>query len=294
RLRARVIGCAWWDRTRGGEQIAGFLARRREAPDGRYRATSVKIMQDGVCENHTAALLAPYLDGSGAPTGNRGLSFIDPEDLKGHVAALDGQGFQVHFHALGDRAVRECLDAVAHAATRNGRNDHRHHLAHIQIVDPADIPRFAALGAVANAQPLWANHDGYQDELTIPFLGTERSARQYPFRSLLDAGAVLALGSDWAVSTPDPWQIMHVAVTRTLPGGSDRVFYPEQRITPLEALRGYTMGSAFVNHIDDVTGSITPGKLADVVVTDRDPVRDGFDGTEVALTMIGGEVVFAR
>lgn len=293
-LRARVIGAAWWDRNRGAEQIDEILARRAEAPDGRYRATSVKIMQDGVCENHTAGLLAPYLDGRGSATSNSGLSFIEPDALMGHVAALDGLGFQIHFHALGDRAVRECLDAVAHARAVNGMNDNRHHLAHLQIVDPADIARFFELRAAASAQPLWANHDGYQNELTIPFLGPERSALQYPFRSLLDAGATLALGSDWPVSTPNPWQIMHVAVNRSTPSGDGRVFYPEQRITQLEALLGYTMGSAWVNHLDEMTGSITPGKLADLIVVDRDPLRDGFYDTEVALTMIGGEVVHER
>ncbi|MFE7616373.1 amidohydrolase, partial [Streptomyces sp. NPDC057496] len=149
-LTARVTGALWWDRERGAEQIPELATRRSQLSHGRFRASSVKIMQDGIAENFTAALTTPYLDGCGCATTNTGLSFVDPIALREYVTALDALDFQVHFHALGDRAVREALDAVEAAVTANGRRGNRHHLAHLQIVHPDDVPRFATLGAIAN------------------------------------------------------------------------------------------------------------------------------------------------
>lgn len=203
-LTARVTGALWWDRERGAEQIPELVARRKELTYGRFRAGSVKIMQDGIAENFTAALGAPYLDGCGCATANSGLSFVDPEALRDHVTALDALDFQVHFHALGDRAVREALDAVEAAVAANGRRGNRHHLAHLQIVHPDDLPRFAALGALANIQPLWAAHEPQMDELTIPFLGPERAAWQYPFGGLLRAGCHPGGGQRLARLQPGP------------------------------------------------------------------------------------------
>ena len=145
-LTGRVVGALWWDRTRGLEQIEDLVAVRDEAVWGRFAATSVKIMQDGVCENFTAAMLDPYLDEHGHPTDNRGISFVEPELLKEAVTRLDGLGFQVHFHALADRAVREALDAIEAARAANGFNDLRHHLAHLQIVHPDDLPAVPRAG----------------------------------------------------------------------------------------------------------------------------------------------------
>ncbi|MGW4780470.1 amidohydrolase [Streptomyces filamentosus] len=294
-LTARVTGALWWDRERGAEQIPELVARREQLTSGRFRATSVKIMQDGIAENFTAAMLTPYLDGCGCATGNTGLSFVDPVALRGHVAALDALDFQVHFHALGDRAVREALDAVEAAVAANGRRGNRHHLAHLQVVHPDDLNRFAALGAIANIQPLWAAHEPQMDELTIPFLGEERAARQYPFGSLLRAGATLAAGSDWPVSSPNPLEGVHVAVNRRDPGSPDeKVFYPEERIDLLSALTAYTAGTAHVNGHDDA-GSLLPGHLADLVVLDRDVLAapaDEIAEARVERTYVGGELVY--
>ncbi|MGW4047286.1 amidohydrolase [Streptomyces sp. NPDC004721] len=269
-LTARVNGALWWDRGRGPDQIPELVSRRAELNHGRFRAGSVKIMQDGIAENFTAAMTSPYLDACGCATANSGLSFVDPVALRSHVTELDALDFQVHFHALGDRAVREALDAVEAARAANGRRAPRHHLAHLQVVHPDDIPRFAQLGAIANIQPLWAAHEPQMDELTIPFLGPERAAWQYPFGSLLRAGATLAAGSDWSVSSPDPLAGIHVAVNRMEPGAADgRVFLPEQRLDLATAVAAYTAGSAHVNGLDD-TGTLRPGHLADLVVLDRD------------------------
>jgi len=274
-LTGRVVGALWWERDQGVDQVEDLITRRAQAAatPGRFTAGTVKIMQDGVCETFTAAMLWPYQDAHGHATDNAGISFIDAGALREYVVRLDAEGFQVHFHALGDRGVRESLDAIEAAQRANGRNDHRHHLAHIQVVHPDDIPRFRTLGAVANCQPLWARNEPQMTELTIPFLGAERTTWQYPFGSLERAGASLAFGSDWSVSTPDPMQEMHTAVTR-LPAGKEGLgvepFLPEECLPLSTALHAFTMGSAYVNHLDDVTGSIEVGKYADLVVLDRD------------------------
>ncbi|MET7662036.1 amidohydrolase family protein [Streptomyces sp. NPDC005373] len=298
RLTARVVGSLWWDRSRGTEQIDELVARRAAGTRGRLRCTTVKIMQDGVAENGTAALLGPYLDGCGCASDNSGISFVPPLDLQKYVTELDARGFQVHFHALGDRAVREALDAVEAARRANGRTDTRPHLAHLQVVHPDDIGRFRELGATANMQALWAAHEPQMDDLTIPFLGPERSAWQYPFGDLQRSGATLAAGSDWPVSSPDPIEAIHVAVNRVLPDAAPGtpVFLPQQRIGLDAALTAYTAGSAYVNHLDDVTGSITAGRLADLVVLDRDPFAvptDEIGATRVLETFVGGERVYA-
>ncbi|MGW1050910.1 amidohydrolase [Streptomyces sp. NPDC002521] len=292
-LTARVVGALWWDRERGAEQIPELVEKRAALSHGRFRAGTVKLMLDGVAENGTAALLDPYLDRCGCATANRGKSFIDPSRLPGYITELDALGFQCHFHALGDRAVRDALDAVEAARAANGPSDTRPHLAHLQVVHPDDVPRFARLGATANIQPLWAAHEPQMDELTIPFLGAERAAWQYPFGALLRSGARLAAGSDWPVSSPDPLQGIHVAVNRVEPGGTASVFLPEERLGLADALMAYTAGSAYVNHLDD-TGRVAVGALADLVVLDRDPFAgppEAIAETTVALTYVGGERV---
>jgi predicted amidohydrolase YtcJ len=296
-LTARVVGSLWWERDRGIEQIEELVARRAAGTRGRLSCTTVKIMQDGVAENFTAAMLSPYLTSCGCASDNSGISFIDPQALRTYVTALDAQDFQVHFHALGDRAVREALDAVEAMRAANGWKDTRPHLAHLQVVHPDDIARFRELGASANMQPLWAAHEPQMDELTIPFLGAERAAWQYPFGDLARSGAVLVAGSDWPVSSPDPIQGIHVAVNRRSfgSGAESPVFFEEQRIDLRAALSAYTAGSAYVNHLDD-TGSIAVGNHADLVVLDRDPFAaptDEIGATRVLETFVGGERVYA-
>jgi hypothetical protein len=296
-LTGRVEAALWWERDRGDEQVEEFLAVSRSLPPGRLRANSVKLMLDGVAETFTASMVDPYLDSSGVATSNRGIDFIDPDELRSHVTRLDAAGLQPHFHALGDRAVRQALDAVEAARAANGRTDTRPHVAHIQVVHPDDLPRFAALGAVANAQPLWACHESQMDDLTIPFLGPERATWQYPFASLLRSGARLAMGSDWAVSTPNVLEEIEVAVERIYPDsrGEAPAFLPSERISLEQAVHGFTMGSAYVNHLDDDTGSIAVGKLADLAVVDRDlflPDAGPIGDARILATFVGGAEVF--
>jgi hypothetical protein len=297
-LRARVVGALWWDRSRGAEQIDDLVERREQTASDRYRPTSVKLMQDGVLENFTGAVIEPYLGVDGRPTDNRGLSQIDPEALKGYVTRLDALGFQPHFHAIGERAVREALDSIEAARRANGVSDTRPHIAHIQVIHPDDIGRFRELGVVANAQPYWACHEGQMDRLTIPYLGPERSTWQYPFRSLLASGATLAMGSDWSVSTANPLAEMEVAVNRIADVSRDEhppAFLPEQRIDLMDALAAFTSGTAWVNHLEHDVGSLEAGKAADLVVLDRDL----FDRSAGAIgearvlgTFIDGQTVF--
>ncbi len=296
-LTGRVVGALWWDHHRGADQIEEFVERRRATAMGRYAPTSVKLMMDGVLENFTGAMLEPYGDGHGGTTDNRGLLQIDPDGLASWVPAIDALGFQPHFHAIGDRAVRASLDAVEAARRANGPSDTRPHIAHIQVIHPDDIARFRELGVAANAQPLWAAHEDQMDLLTIPFLG-ERWRWQYPFRSLKAAGAVLAMGSDWSVSSANPIWEMHLAVERQAPeryAGDRGVLLPEERLDLIDALAGFTSGSAYVNHLDDVTGTLEPGKLADLAVLDRDLFDRGagpiFEAHVVA-TFVEGVAVY--
>ncbi|MEO8208772.1 MAG: amidohydrolase [Chloroflexota bacterium] len=267
-----------------------------EAPgSGRLTASAVKFFVDGVIENLTAALVSPYLDAAGRPTTNWGFSNWDPPELNRLSIELDARGFQLHYHAIGDRGVREALDAIETARGSNGTRDARHHIAHIQLVHPDDLPRFAALDAVANAQPLWAVHEAQMDDLTIPFLGPERAAWQYPFKALLRAGARLAFGSDWTVSTADPFPQLEVAVRRVWPENPDHApFLPAERLTLDEALLAGTVGSAFVN-LQDEAGWLGVGRLADLALLDRDidaPDAGRIGSTKVLATMVGGSFVF--
>ncbi|MEX0796604.1 MAG: amidohydrolase [Acidimicrobiia bacterium] len=288
-----AVGALWWNRDGGLEQVDDLLGRRERSAPG-FRPTSVKLMLDGVAENFTASVLDSYLDGNGEPTTNKGIDFIDPLELREIVTILDRHGFQCHFHAVGDGAVRSALDAIEAARAVNGASANRHHIAHIQFVHPDDVPRFARLGAIANAQPLWALNDDYQIELTRPFITPERDSWQYPFGSLLRAGAALGMGSDWNVSTANVMEEIAVAIKRTGPDGGPPLG-PEQALSPVEALTAFTMGSAYINNSEQDRGSLEAGKLADLVVFDRDPfVAGDFGNTEVSVTFVRGNVAYER
>ena len=298
-LTLRTSLSLWWDREGGLRQLGWFDEARRTATIGRLRASTVKLMLDGVLENYTGALLEPYLGGDGRPTDNRGISFFDPDALADEIApALDAAGFQLHFHAIGDRAVRAGLDAVDRVLAVNGPADRRPHIAHLQLVDPSDVPRFGALGVGATIQPLWAENGAQMRDLTVPFLGPERSARQYPFRSLERAGARLVGGSDWSISTADVLEEVEVAVNRVAKArrGVEPPFLPDERLDLDAALRAFTIGAAWANGLERETGTLEPGKLADVVVLDRDVFDRGageIGDARVLLTLSEGVAVHA-
>jgi len=325
-LSSHVVGALWWDRSRGLGQIDDLLARREQAggalggsaggalgrsggglaaggmgAGGGFRAGTVKLMLDGVCETFTAAMSAPYLDRDGHPGDHQGRLFLEPEALGEITRRLAAEGFQLHFHAIGDHAVSTALDALA-ALPAGPRRAARHHLAHLQFITPRDMGRFAALDAVANFQPLWACAETQMEELTIPFVGAERVAWQYQIGSLAAAGTRIAFGSDWPVSSADPLQEIHVAVNRVLSERLGRAgkpecenpFLPDQAITLDAAIDAFTTGVAWVNHEEDVAGRLLPGMRADLAVLDQDlyaiPARD-IGGTSVVMTVAGGTVV---
>jgi predicted amidohydrolase YtcJ len=300
-LTASVVGALWWDRHRGHSQVEDLLTRREQASAGRFRATSVKLMLDGVCETFTAAMGTPYLDKHGHETGHHGNFFIDPEELKSIVQRLSAEDFQLHFHALGDGAVTAGLDALETLPAAQ-RTRGRHHLAHLQFIRPQDMDRFRALNAVANFQPLWACADPQMINLTLPFVGPERSSWQYQIGGLANRGSRLAFGSDWPVSSGDPLQEMHVAVNRVLSHALGRAgtpeceepFLPDQAITIETAIKAFTESVAYVNHEEDVTGRLLPGMRADIVVLDQDlyviPAAD-IGSTSAAVTVANGQVV---
>jgi len=229
-------------------------------------------------------VVEPYLDHHGHATDNHGLSFIEAADLARYVQLLDAEDFQVHIHALGDRAVRDSLDAIEHAVTVNGRRGNRHHLAHVQIVRSEDVPRFAGLEVTANGQPLWACLDDQMADLTLPFLGATAREQQYVFRSLLDAGARLAFGSDWPVSSPNPLLGIHVAVNRVAAGSDAEPLLARERLTVVEAIEAYTRGSAWVSRRDRTTGSLAVGKAADLAVLDADVLS--IDSNEIGAVQV--------
>lgn len=291
KLNLRVVAALLWDADGPADQVANMKALRERYTHGNLRATSVKIFVDGVMENYTAVMLEPYL----IEDATHGTPMIDPMDMTEVVSELVAEGFQVHFHALGDGAARHALDAIAEARERHGEADLRHHLSHLQVVHPDDHARFKALGAVANFQPLWAYADEYVVDLTLPFISEETARWMYPIKSVLDAGGKVAFGSDWSVSSVDPMPQIETAVTRVdADSHATEVLNPEQCITVAQAVEAFTMGSAYVNHQDDVTGSIAVGKLADLVVLNQNIFEvkpEKISDTRVVLTLFGGKAV---
>ncbi len=291
-LTARVSISLEVDPDRGTEQVAELVALRERYQRGLLRVGTAKLFVDGVIEAQTAALLQPYV-GMGDFAGY--LEFAE-DRLDEMVVALDREDFQIHAHAIGDRAIRVALDAIEKARQRNGERDARHHLAHIQLWHPDDIPRMRRLEVIANFQPLWAWADDFITDLSEPYLGPERSRWLYPIRSLVDSGAVVVFGSDWDVSTMNPLPAIEVGMTRQDPADSaSPVWLPQERVDLETMLAGYTINAARVNFLETESGSIEVGKRADLVVLERDlstiPASEIGD-VEVLLTLFDGEVVF--
>lgn len=262
------------DPRRFADELPGLVvARGCVAASGstRLTANTVKFFADGVVENETGALLEPYCSG----LHSHGMSVWGAERLADAVRAADAAGFQVHVHAIGDAAVRQALDAIEHAIAANGPRDRRPVIAHAQLVDDADLARFAELGVIANMQPLWAQLDALMNVLTVPRLGQERADRQYRMHSLAETGATLAFGSDWPVSSGDPRDGLAVAASRRTVDGEPAGGWTPREIVPMEAALGaYTAAvahQAFADRADAPWGRIVPGASADLVWLARDP-----------------------
>ena len=295
-LTMRVVGSIWWERDQGLEQIESIKNLRSEFTKGRIDAGTVKIMQDGVMENYTAVVLEPYkLKGQ---KDVRGIPMVEPELLKKAVTQLDADGFQVHFHAIGDGAVRQSLDAIEAARTANGDLGHRHHISHIQLIHPDDQPRFRKLGVIANFQPLWAYADAYITDLTLPFVSKETASYMYPIATMERSGAVIAFGSDWSVSSANPFEEMETAITRMVAVGETKTpWMPDERIGVPEALAAFTINAAYTNRDEANTGSLEVGKRANLAVLDRNlfdiPATEISD-TKVLVTLFEGKAVHGK
>ncbi|MGH8035045.1 MAG: amidohydrolase, partial [Lysobacterales bacterium] len=212
-LKLHTVVSLGWDNSKGLEQIHNLERVRDQYNGGLLNTHTVKFFLDGVVEPRTAALLQDYSD----QPGYKGNLQVPPEILNEAVAQLDAEGFQVHMHVIGDAAVREGLDAFQFALERNGPTNGRHHLAHVEFVDPADLHRFAELNVTATFSALWAVEDEYLTELTLPRVGPERYRWTYPINSILQADGRIAFGSDWNVSWLNPLYAIETAVTRVEP-----------------------------------------------------------------------------
>jgi len=278
----------------GGEDFEKLLARRHEVAGPRLNADSVKIYLDGVLEGETAALLSPYLNRPGHSSSVQ----IPVDELNAAVTRFDAMGLQVHMHAIGDAATRAGLDAIEAARAKNGASDQRPTIAHLQMIDPDDIPRFAALDVTANFTPLWAFPDDYIVKVNTPQVGIERVNRMYPIGSVHRGGGRIVGGSDWSVSTENPLPSIEVALTRQDPEGvGTEVLNASERVDLATMIAAYTIEGAWLMHQEKETGSIETGKAADFVVLEKDLFNvptDQIDGVHVDLTMLDGEVLFQR
>ena len=291
-LTLRVLASLQVDPNKGTPEVERLVKMRGAYRSSHLKATAAKIFVDGVIESRTAALLQPYL---GHPA-DKGMPLVESGTLDKVAIALDAAGFQIHVHAIGDRGIRMTLDAMEEAGRANGFRDMRHHIAHLELIDPADIPRFKALGVVANFQPLWAYADLYITDLTLPLLGPDRSRWLYPIGSVVKTGAVIAGGSDWSVSSANPLDAIQVAVTRRgLEDPPGPAWIPEEVADLPTMLAAYTANGAYLSHEENIRGSIVPGKIADLVVLDQNLFKipaSEIHQARVVLTIFEGKQIY--
>lgn len=268
------------------DQLAAVREQFLDVPN--LTLPGIKIFADGVLEYpaQSAALLGQY-----GNTGKRGEMLLQRQDLNTLVDAADARGWLVHVHALGDRAVRESLDAFD-VARSNRSSGIRHSITHLQLVSRDDLPRFAPLDVIAVMQLQWAEIDNYLLDLVKPYLSEAAFMGQYPARSLQNQGALIAGGSDWPISTANPWEAMHNAMTRHGPGGG---LSPAERMDRMGMLLAYTRHAAMAIGLDHHIGSLTVGKQADFVVIDRDVLDvdiESIKDTQVLSTYFAGKKVY--
>ena len=274
------------------QDISAIESARKKSHDEWIDVDSVKFLLDGVVESHTAAMLEPYTD----DPSKRGSLFWDVEKYRAAVADLDKRGLQIYTHAIGDAAVRTALDAYEYAAQRNHTRDRRHRIEHIETIAQSDIARFGKLGVIASMQPLHSYPDADTLDVWARNVGPERAGRAWAWRSIAEEGGQYAFGSDWPVVTLNPWEGIQTAVTRqTSDGKPADGFVRAQRLTVSQAVQGYTLNAAFAGRLERTEGSVEPGKVADLIVLDRNifEVSSNTIGqTKVLLTIAGGKIVY--
>jgi hypothetical protein len=287
-LKTRIYGV----RSIVSWEVLGKTAVRAAFGNDMLRIGGLKGFADGSLGSSTALFFEPYND----TPNTRGLLFDQmlPEGaMLKRVESADKAGLQVMIHAIGDEANLRILDIYKQVAEKNGARDRRFRIEHAQHLRRSEIPRFGQQKVIASMQPYHCADDGRWCDKRI---GPERSKGTYAFRSLLDSGAVLAFGSDWTVAPLNPLEGLKAAVTRqTLDGKHPNGWVPEQKITLDEAIRAYTVGSAYAEFAEKIKGAIVPGKLADLVLFDRDIYtidRAHLDTVKVAMTIVDGRVVY--
>jgi predicted amidohydrolase YtcJ len=295
-LHARIVAALYVDPERDSSQVNELISLRNAFSTDLVKPTSAKIFADGVMESHTAALLEPYQD---KPEQSGTLNF-PPDKLREIVSALDRNGFQVHVHAIGDRAVNEALNAFEQALSTNGSHDSRHQIAHLQLIKPSDIGRFKTLGVIANFQAFWAYFDPYIAKCTVPVLGEERTSRNYQLNSVHKTGAVMAAGSDWSVSSMNPLDAIQVAVTRksiVSDGTAQSAWNPSERMDLADMIAAYTINGAYCNHEENLVGSLEVGKVADFIILNKNlfdvPVSE-IHNVRVLETFFCGNLVYQK
>lgn len=271
--------------------VAKVLDYRKRYAGPHLEVNSAKLFVDGVIETGTAALLEAYVGSNSA-----GDLLFTPDAMKEIAIAADKEKLQLHAHAIGDRAVRVTLDSYEAAGKANGARDSRHQITHLELIDPADIPRFKPLGVLANIQALWAYPDSYIVDLTEPKLGPQRSEWLYPWGALKQAGATLVGSSDWSVSSMNPLEAIQTGVTRQdIADTNGRVLTPQHRLELDDMLRAYTVNGAYAAFDEAQSGTLTPGKRADIVVLDTDVTRGAATDiakAKVLVTLIDGAPVY--
>lgn len=295
RLHARVNLAFRADPVRWREQLAEFAAARasvRELGADRLSGETVKFFLDGVVESHTAALLAPYAD----RPDDSGLPNWETAELTAATAAFDAAGFQLHLHAIGDAANRSALNALEAASEANPARERHHVIAHVAVLDPADVERFAQLGIIANFEPYWAQCDAVMRDLTIPHLGEPRDEWQYLIGSVHRSGATVSFGSDWPVTTIDWRPALATAITRHDPADpAGTAWLPEERVDAATAFGAYTTGIARQALASDTRGTLAVGRTADAVWLAADPLASTPEAiAELAVhgTWLAGEPTF--
>ena len=294
-LNLHVVTAMFWN---NGEPLKPQLerfkrVREKQKNSKNVKATSIKIWQDGVIETYTAAMKEPYSDRADLFSGELQ---NQPSKLNAAIEALDAEGFQIHFHAIGDYAIEVSLDSLQNAREKNGKRDSRHHISHIEVFQEKDISRFNELDVVANFQPLWAIEDEYITEHTWPKIGQERSKYLYPIGSVKRAGGKIAFGSDWYVTSVNPLDGIETAVTRLEPNGlTKNPLGVNEEIGLEDAIEAYTLNGAYVNFLDKKVGSIEVGKQADLIVLDKNlfeiPPKE-INESRVLATIFNGDIVF--
>jgi predicted amidohydrolase YtcJ len=276
-----------------GEQLRAAAAERRRHTGALFAADTVKFFADGVIEGHTAYLDEPYAD----TPGDRGFPEWPEGALEAASVAASAAGFELHYHAIGDAGTAAALDAIA-AARAAGLGGDRPAITHVQLTRPGDIERFAALGVTAVLNPYWFLRDDYFYDLQVPYLGLERAEREYPMASFFAAGVPVASASDFPVTVPpDPLVGIQVGVMRWAAGEAapGDVLWPEERVSVEQMIDSFTIAGARAHRLDDETGSLAPGKSADLIVLDTNILTappEQIGEASVLLTVFGGDEVY--